>query len=49
MNTTANLLQKPIAASRARVLLAYPVDMFRRTLCGFLRSAFSQRLSGVFK
>ena len=37
METSINLFYGRIAVSRARSLLAYPSDMFRRSLCGSLR------------
>ena len=37
------LLRDPIAASRARSLLAYLFDMSRRSLCGSLHSGRSLR------
>ena len=45
MGTSINLLRSPIAASRARSLLAYLLDMSRRSLRGSLPSGLLVTIS----
>ncbi len=43
MDTSTNLLRRPLAASRADPLLAYRLDMSRSSLHGSLRSVGLRR------